>query len=53
MIIGKNLTPQEKKLFIEILYNREAAFIWNFSKIRKVRPEVAPPQKIKTVPHTA
>ena len=26
IIIGKNLTPQEKKLFTEILYNREAIF---------------------------
>jgi len=52
MIIEKNLTPQEKKLFTEILYNKKTAFTWNFFEIKKIRPEIAPPQKIKTIPHT-
>ena len=35
-----------------MFYNREAAFVWNFSEIGKIRPEVALSQEIKTVPHT-
>jgi len=34
---------QEKELFIKIFYNREKVLAWEFIKIRKIRPEVAPP----------
>ena len=36
-----------------MLYNREKALAFDFSHCGKVRPEVAPPQVIKTVEHKA
>jgi hypothetical protein len=36
-----------------MFYNREAALAWDFSHLGKVRAEVAPPQEIRTVPHSA
>lgn len=36
-----------------MLYNREEALAWDFSEIGRVKEEVAPPQKIRTVPHEA
>jgi len=36
-----------------MLYNREKAIAFDFSHIRKVRLEVAPPQVIKTIKHKA
>ena len=53
MIVGDGLTPIEKNLLTEMLFNREAALAWDFSKIGRVRPEVAPLQKIRTIKHTA
>jgi hypothetical protein len=35
-----------------MLFNREKALAWTFDEIGKIRPEVAPPQEIKTVEHT-
>lgn len=46
MIIGNDITSQEKDLFTEILYNKEAILIWDFTKMRKVKKEVASAQKI-------
>lgn len=51
--IGEHLTVEERKLLIHVLYNREAALSWTFSEIGSLRPEVAPPQRIRTEPHTA
>ena len=53
MIVGDELTIQERDMLTEMLYNREASLAWEFSEIGKVRPEVAPPQIIKTVEHRA
>jgi hypothetical protein len=36
-----------------MLYNQEKALAFDFSHIRKVKPNVAPPQVIKTVLHKA
>ena len=36
-----------------MLYNREKALAFDFSQIGKVKPDVAPPQVIKTVKHKA
>ena len=52
LIVG-DLWPRERELFKEILYNREGALAWEFSKIGRVSPEVAPPQKIQIVLHKA
>ena len=53
MIIGDGMTPQEKDLLTEMLYNREAALAWDFTEMGKIKPEVAPPQRIRTVEHKA
>ena len=53
LVVGDSLWPKEKELFIEVLYNREKALAFDFSHIGKVRPDVAPPQTIKTVKHKA
>lgn len=49
MIIGDGITEQEKKIFTEMLYNREAVLAWDFTEIEKFKREVALPQKIRTV----
>ena len=36
-----------------MLYNREKALAFDFLEIRKVKPNVAPPQVIKIVKHKA
>src|SRR3979490_38166 len=36
-----------------MLHNREKALAFDFSEIGKVKPDVAPPQVIKTVKHKA
>src|ERR1700761_7179949 len=51
LVIGPDVTPQEKEVLVEILYNREGALAWDWKEIGRVHPEVAPPQKIRTVPH--
>jgi len=43
LVVGDNLWLRERELFLEMLYNREKAIAFDFSHIRKVRPEVAPP----------
>lgn len=53
LIIGPDLTPQEKDLFIEMLHYREAALAFEFSHCGRIREEVAPPQIIKTIEHKA
>ena len=42
LIIEKDLIKQEKKLFTEILYNREKILVWEFIKIKKMWSEVTP-----------
>ncbi len=51
--IGSDITEQEKDLFLMILFNWEAVLAWDFSHLDKVKLEIAPPQKIKTIEHKA
>jgi hypothetical protein len=51
LVTGTELRPRERELFLEMMFNREAALSWDFSEIGRVRPEVAPPQEIRTVEH--
>ena len=44
-----NLIARETKLLYELLFNREAALIYNFTYLGRVNLEVAPPQRIRTV----
>lgn len=37
MIIGYNMTFEEKKFFTKMLYNQEAVLALDFSKINKVK----------------
>jgi hypothetical protein len=41
----------EKEVLVEILYNREGALAWDWTELRRISHEVAPPQKIKIIPH--
>ena len=53
MITSNGMTLQEKEVFTEVFYNREAVLIWDFSEMRKTKKEVVPLQKIKTIDHQA
>ena len=37
------LTPEEKDVMLEMLYNREGALTWTFDEMGRVSEEVAPP----------
>jgi len=43
LIVGDSLWLKEKEVFLEMLYNQEKAIAFDFSHIRKVRSDVAPP----------
>jgi hypothetical protein len=47
-----DLTEKEKELLQAMLFNREKSLAWSFEEIGRIRPDVAPPQEIKTVEHT-
>lgn len=53
LVVGDDVRPAERELLIQCLMNREAALAWSFAEMGRVQEEVAPPQKIRTVPHTA
>ena len=53
MQIGEDLTGQERKFMLEMLYQRKAALRWEFEHVGTIRPEVAFPQKIRTVKYDA
>jgi hypothetical protein len=43
LVVGDSLWPKEKEVFLEMLYNQEKAITFDFSHIRKVKPDVALP----------
>ena len=49
--VGDGLSMEERDLLAEVLHGREAALAWDFSEMGLVRPEVAPPQEIRTIEH--
>ncbi|KAI8671752.1 hypothetical protein NCS57_00651300 [Fusarium keratoplasticum] len=51
--VDGTLTREELDVFLEIMYNREAALAWEFSECGKLDPLVAPPQVIRVVEHKA
>jgi hypothetical protein len=53
LIIGDELTPEERDVLIEALTNREEALAFDWTHCGTIRPEVAPPQEIRTVKHEA
>ena len=46
MIVGTEMTTQEKDVLGKMLYDREASIAFSFEEMRKVSHEVASPQKI-------
>ncbi len=51
MVIGDMLLGNERRLLVEMLYNREKAIAFDFSHCTRIAEDVAPPQKIRTIPH--
>lgn len=48
---GIELRPKELMLVHEMLFNREKVLAFDFTHLGRVRPEVAPPQLIRTIEH--
>jgi hypothetical protein len=42
-MVRDSLWPKEKEVFLEMLYNQEKVIAFDFSHIRKVKSDVAPP----------
>lgn len=53
MQVGDIMNERERSAFLAMLYKREKALSWDFSEIGRIHPDVAPPQRIRTVPHKA
>ena len=53
MDISDRLTPMERKLLIEMLYNREKALAWEVGEKGMVSNEIKPPQVVHTIDHNA
>ncbi|KAJ5963047.1 hypothetical protein N7481_001456 [Penicillium waksmanii] len=53
LLVGKELLPRERALFRELLFKREGVLAWEWEHVQRIRNEVMPPQRIKTVPHEA
>ncbi|SCV59862.1 uncharacterized protein FFFS_14431 [Fusarium fujikuroi] len=51
--VSGTLMDAELDIFLEVMYNREAALAWDFSECGQLDPIVAPPQVLKVVPHKA
>jgi hypothetical protein len=53
MVVGDDVWPNEKKMLTAMLLKREGAFTWSFENVSRIREEIVPPQRIRTVPHEA
>ena len=51
--IGKGMTVEEKEVFHEILFNREAAVAFDFKKKGYFSSEIEPPHVVPTIDHVA
>ena len=49
---GGMLSKEEKQLFIDILFEHEGAIAFDDSEMGLLNPEIEPPVKIHTVPHS-
>lgn len=47
------MTSEKKEVLTEMLYNQEIVLVQDYSEIEKVKNEVTPPQKIRTIDHQA
>jgi hypothetical protein len=53
MEIGKSLTPEERELLLEVLFNREAAIAFKGTEKGRFHDGIEPPHVIPTIPHKA
>lgn len=53
LVVGDDVRPAERELLEQCLLNREAVLAWTFEEIGRLHEDVAPPQKIRTIPHEA
>jgi hypothetical protein len=53
MQIENELLKREKELLLEMLFNREVAFFWNFIEKDSIRSKVTSRMKIRTMSHEA
>jgi CRISPR/Cas system-associated protein Cas10 (large subunit of type III CRISPR-Cas system) len=51
MQIEDELLKRKKKLLLEMLFNRETAFFWNFIEKNSIRSEVSSFMKIRIISH--
>jgi len=51
--VGKGMTEEEKDIFYEVMFNREAAVAFDFNEKGYFSGEVEPPYKIPTIEHIA
>lgn len=51
MDIGDTLTPRERELLVEMLYNRESALAFDMTEIGLFSSDIEPPHVIRTLPH--
>ena len=49
--VSNILKPQERELFMEYLYNKEATMLWTFEEINRVNKDVTLLQRIQTIPY--
>ena len=49
--IGKGVSQQEKDVLMEVLFNREASIVFDFTEKGVFKPEVEPSHKILVIPH--
>ena len=53
LCIGDHLQPNERDLLVNLLYMREDTLAWDFKDLKRIHPDVAPPQVIRTIEHEA
>ena len=53
MIVGLAMTTEEKDVLVEMFHNQEKAIAFLFKEMGMIKSDVAPPQKIRTIPHKA
>ena len=53
IIVKNELILKERNVLTKMLFNKKTTIIWEFSKMKRVKSEVASSQKIKTMSHKA
>ena len=53
LLISSILLLLKKELLIKVLFNREGALAWEFSKIKRISTNIAPLWVIRIISHKA